>query len=208
MATITPNKTDGIEIIAHALATHPTTIKSSEQNVATKVAVKLFMYHGPIEAAANTNPGKFQVQFNHNNAGAGLNEEWITQHEFVTNDGTPSDEDPDATEPIGETVIAVTLTAGFALEDLLYFFHSTLANSEWAELRKLTTDTSITIVDGLTNEQTAAATTLFNDASLFVATFDLRSVENYRVVWSHEGATGADCHIKVFAVTYDSDNSA
>ncbi len=166
------------------------------------------MYHGYIEAAADTNPGKFKVQVRPDAGGSAVNEHWITFAEFLAKGTTPADEDLDATEPVGEKVIAVTLTAGFVAEDLLYIHHSTLASSEWAECQEVVTDTSIDLIDGLTTEQTAAASTIFNDASKFVCPLNLNAMESYRVIWSHEGGTGADGHVLALAITHDSDVSA
>jgi hypothetical protein len=48
---------------------------------------------------------------------------------------------------------------------------------------------------------------IWNDASKFVLWLDLNGIESFRVVWTHEGTTGANAHIKALAVTYDSDTS-
>ena len=194
-------------VLAHQAAAHPVTIVGPSIATLTKRAVTIFMYHGYIEAGADDDPGKFKVQVRPDAGDGSVNEHWITVAEFLAKGTTPADEDPDETEPIGEKVIAVTLTAGFVAEDLLYFHHSTLANSEWAECQQIVTDTSIDLIDGLTNEQTAAATTIFNDASKFVCALNLNANESYRVIWSHEGGTGMDGHVKALAITHDSDTS-
>ena len=207
MATITPNKTDSISVIPHQAATHPVTIVGSTIDVSTKRAVLIFMYHGYVEATADTNPGKFQVQVRPDNGSGSVNEHWITVAEYVAKGTTPSDEALDATEPVGETVIALTLTASFAAEDLVYFPNSTLADGEWGQIQEVATDASITLIEGLTNEQDIAALVL-NDASRFVCALNLETVKAFRVIWTHEDATGANAEIKVLGVTYDSDNSA
>jgi hypothetical protein len=63
------------------------------------------------------------------------------------------------------------------------------------------------MVDGLTNEQTSSSV-IWNDARKWVVPIDLRSVESFRVVWMHEGATGANGHVKAIAITHDSETSA
>lgn len=113
-----------------------------------------------------------------------------------------------ATEPAAETVMAVASTTGFAIGDLLYIQDTgTLADSEWAVERSQVTNTSITLVDGLTTQKDNADV-IWNDSSLWVIDVDLSACESFRVVWSHEGATGANGHVKVVGTTYDSDTSA
>lgn len=208
MATITPNKTDSVVVLAHTNVDHPTTLVGSSIAALTKRSVTIFMYHGYREAGqADTNPGKFKVQIRPNAGDGSVNEHWKTIAEYVAKGTTPSDEALDATEPVGETVIALTLTATYVAEDLVYFANATEANAEWAEIITVVTDATIEIMNGLTNEQ-ASGTVVFNDATAFVCPLDLNANESYRVVWSHEGAVGANGAVLALAITHDSDNSA
>jgi hypothetical protein len=206
MATITPNKTDSVDLITHQAATHPTTLVGSSINCATKRAAVLFLYHAYVEATADTNPGKFLVQVRPDDGAGSVNEHWITVAEFAAKGTTPDTENMTATEPIGETVMAVASTTGFLAEDELYIQNTTLANSEWAKCRTFASNTSITLIDGLTVQQTNTSV-IWNDASKFVLWLDLNGIESFRVVWTHEGTTGANAHIKALAITYDSDTS-
>ena len=208
MATITPNKTDSVAVLAHQAATHPTTIVGSAQDCRTKRSVTIFLYHGYVEAAADTNPGKFKIQIRPDAGDGSVNEHWITVAEFEAKGTTPDTEGMTATEPAGETVLAVADTTGFVAEDLLYIQDAgTLANSEWAECQEVVSNTSINILSGLTNEKDSSDV-IWNDASVFVCHLDLNAVESFRIVWMHEGATGANGHVKALAITHDSDNSA
>lgn len=207
MATIQPNKTDSVSVLTHQAATHPITIVGSSISALTKRAVLIFMYHAYVEAAADTNPGKFKVQVRPDAGDGSVNEHWITVAEYVAKGTTPDTEAMTATEPIGETVLAVASTTGFVAEDLLYIQDAgTLADSEWAECQEIVTNTSIDVIDGLTVAKDSADV-IWNDASKFVCALDLHANESYRVVWSHEGATGANGHVKALAITYDSDDS-
>jgi hypothetical protein len=208
MSTATPNKTDSVEVLAHQAATHPTTIVGSAIDCRTKRAAVVFLFHGYVEATADTNPGKFLVQVRPDAGDGTATEHWITVVELPAKGTTPDTEAMTATEPVAETVMAVAATAGFAVEDELYIQDTTtLADSEWAKLRTLTTNTSLTLVDGLT-VQKDSADVIWNDASKFVVSLDLNGIESFRVVWTHEGATGANGHVKALAITYDSDNIA
>lgn len=206
MPIITPVKTDSVEVLAHQAAVHPTTIVGSAVDCRTKRGATLCLYHGYVEAAADTNPGKFLVQVRPDDGAGSVNEHWVTVFELPAKGTTPDTEAMTATEPAGETVMAVASTTGFVVEDELYIQDTgTLADSEWAKLRSLVSNTSLTLVDGLTTQKDSADV-IWNDASKYVVHLDLNGIESFRVVWMHEGATGANGHVKALATTYDSDD--
>lgn len=208
MSTATPNKTDSGSALTHQAATHPTTLKGSAVDCRTKRAATIFLYHGYVEAAADTNPGKFLVQIRPDAGDGSVNENWVTVVELPAKGTTPDTEAMTATEPQGETVMAVSSTTGFVAEDELYIQDTgTLADSEWAKCQEVVSNTSIDLVDGLANQKDSSDV-IWNDASKFVVTLDLNAVESFRVVWMHEGATGANGHVKADYITYDSDNIA
>lgn len=207
MATITPNKTDSVEVLAHQAVTHPVSVVGSAIDCRTKRAAVIHMYHGYVEATADTNPGSFLVQVRPDDGAGAVNEHWITIAEYTVKGTTPDTEAMTATEPAGETVLAIASSTGFAIRDLLYIQDTTtLADSEWGEARSIVTNTSITLYDGLTTQKDSADV-IWNDASKFVCALDLNGMESFRVIWTHEGATGANGHVKAIAVTYDSDTS-
>lgn len=208
MATVTPNKTDSVEVLSHQAATHPVTIVGSAIDCRTKIGATLFLYHGYVEATADTNPGKFKVQIRPDAGDGSATEHWITVAEVTARGTTPDTEAMTATEPVGETVLAVASTTGFVAEDLLYVQDTgTLADSEWAECQEIVTNTNIQLVDGLTTQKDSSDV-VWNDATKRTIYLDLTGVESFRVIWMHEGATGANGHIKVLAITHDSDNIA
>lgn len=200
MATIT--KTQGAEILTHALVTHPSSVYGGAQDVSTKLGATIFMYAGFVEAAVNTNPGSFIIQVSAASSG---NEDWVDVAKFTVGEtGTPADEALAAAEPIGETVLAVAATAGFAALDDIYIQNSaTLANSEWAKVEQIVTDVSIDITDGLTVAKDGEDT-IFNGADRFSMYLDLAGIGRLRVIFMHEGAAGANMHVKALMVTGDS----
>jgi hypothetical protein len=100
--------------------------------------------------------------------------------------------------------LAVALTAGFVANDILYIQDTgTLADSEWARCREIVTDTTIDLVDGLTNQKDNSDV-IWNDADMFSCQLDLTSVGRIRVVFQAEGATSVNCHIKAMAIYGDS----
>lgn len=208
MATATPNKTDSVEVLAHQAATHPITIVGSAISCLTKRAATIFLYHGYVEATADTNPGKFLVQVRPDAGDGSVHEHWITVVELTAKGTTPDTETLSGSEAQGQTVLGVASTTGFVAEDELYIQDTgTVADSEWAKCQEVVSNTSIDILDGLTNAKDNADI-VWNDASKFVVSLDLNGIESFRVVWMHEGATGANGHVKAVAITYDSDNIA
>jgi hypothetical protein len=198
MATITKSY---VLALAHQAVTHPATIVGSALDVSTKLGITLLLFHASVEAVANTNPGKFLVQIS---GAASGNEDWVTIHEFNATVSTADTEAMTATEPIGEKALAVAATAGFVANDILYIQDAgAIADSEWGRCREIVTDTTIDLVDGLTNQKDSSDV-IWNDADMFTCQLDLTSVGRVRVVFQHEGATGANCHVKAMAIYGDS----
>ena len=200
MATVTPNKTADVAILAHTAITHPDTVVGSAQDVSAKTGMALIIvFHSSVEAAANTNSGIFLIQVSGSASG---NEDWATIAQIATTVSTADTEAMTATEPIGETVLAVASTTGFVQSDYLYIQNTTLADSEWGRCQEIVANTSINLIDGLTNQQTNTSV-IWNDCDVIPVQIDLTGVTRIRVVFQHEGATGANCHVKALMVTGD-----
>lgn len=189
-------------IISHQAVTHPATVKSSVLNVATVFQATLWLFAAFVEAAANTNPAKWYIQGSAQTSG---DEDWVRLATIeISETGTPATEALTATEPSAETVLAVASTTGFAARDEIYVQDAgTLIDSEWAELQKIATNVSVTLIDGLTNGKDSSDF-IWGSAQRDAPTFNVESYKRIRVVFSHEGAAGANMHIKVDAVEEDS----
>lgn len=193
-------KTQDIVALTHQAVTHPDTVVGSALDVTTKFAATIILFHALVEAAANTNAGTFIVQISGSASG---NEDWAPLARFTPNNGTADTEAMTATEPIGETSLAVASTTGFVAGDILYIQDTgTLADSEWARCREIVTDNSIHLIDGLTTAKDSADV-IWNDANIFVCQVDLSAVGRLRVVFQHEGTVGANVHVKALMVTGD-----
>lgn len=189
----TNNITENIEILEHQAVTHPNTVVGADYDVATVTKVTIMLYHASIEAVANTNPGTFGIQISPSSGG---NEDWATAYKFDAKISTADTEAMTATEPVGEKALAVALTAGFVAKDNLYIQDAgTLANSEWAKCREIVTDTTIDLVDGLTNAKDSSDV-IWNDADIFICSLDVSAISRVRVIFMHEGAAGVNCHVK------------
>jgi hypothetical protein len=187
--------------LAHQAVTHPATVVGSVLDVSTKLAMTLVLFHASIEAAANTNPGKFLIQVS---GAASGNEDWATPYEFDATISTADTEAMTASEAAGVTELAVAATAGFAANDILYIQDTTVvADGEWGRCQKISTDAFIKLIDGLTNAKDNADV-IWNDADIWTCQLDLTSIGRVRVVFQHEGTAGANCHIKADAIYGDS----
>lgn len=199
MASLT--KTAGIAILAHQAITHPATVNGSAQDISTKMVATIILFHASVEATANTNPGSFLIQVSGSASG---DEDWATLQEVTAPATTSDTENMTATEPSTETVLAVASTTGFLASDLLYIQDTgTLADSEWNRCKRIVSNTSIDLIDGLTNQKDNADV-IWNDALVAAFTYDVSAYTRIRVVFTHEGATGANCHVKALMVTADS----
>jgi len=207
MAIIKPDKSNSIVVLAHQAVTHPVTVVGSSIDVVTKRSVTIFLYHGYVEAVADTDPGRFIIQLRPNPGAGSENEDWVDGPEYVVRGTTPDSEAISGTEAIGQTVIEVASTTGFAALDQLYIQDTgVITDGEWAKCLRFVAGVSIDLMDGLTVAKDSSDI-IFNDAIEFISPLNVTAIESYRVIWSHEGATGANGHIKAFAVTHDSDTS-
>jgi hypothetical protein len=176
-------------------------VKGAAQDVSTKISATILCFHASVQAVENTNPGKFLVQVSGSSSG---DEDWATIAEFTAQVSTADTEALTATEPAAETVLAVASTTGFVAGDWVYIQDAgVLADSEWGRLQEVVTDTSLNLIDGLTNGKDASDF-VWNDAEIFIAQLDLSAVGRLRVVFQHEGAAGANAHVKALMVTADS----
>ncbi len=195
------SKTQGTLILNHQAVTHPDTVKGAAQDVSTKLAATIILFHASVEATENTNPGRFLVQISGSATG---DEDWATVYEFVATKSIADNEQLTDSEPQGETTLAVASTTGFAANDVLYIQDTgNVVDSEWNRCQKIVTDTSIVLMDGLTNAKDSSDI-VWNDADIFTCQLDLTAVGRLRVIFHHEGATGADCHVMALMVTGDS----
>lgn len=194
MTTSTPAITDDTVFLTHSLITHPTTLIGSAVDVETLWKVQIDLSAGFIEAAANTNPGSFIVQASARSSG---NEDWVDVFtDTIPETGTPADEALTDTENAGVKVLAVAATTGFAaLDDIYILDASVLADSEWAKVEQIVAATSIDITDGLTTGKDSADT-IFGSAYRRSIVLDVMAASRIRVIFMHEGAAGANMHVK------------
>ncbi len=187
-------------LLAHAALTHPgNKVSDGAVNVIGDIGAMVYTNHANVEATANATGVSYLIEIN---AEASNDDHWHTVDEIITGTTAAADEALDATEPVGEVVIAITLTAGFAIDQQIYIVHTTLASSEWARLVDLITDTSITILYGLTTDQTAAASTLWTQAERHATYVNLTGASRLRGTVIHRAATGSNIQFYMSALRF------
>lgn len=189
-----------ITLLSHQLLTHAAdgvSIKGSATSVASNIRGMVYVYHANVETTAQVNGARYKLQGTWNASG---DEDWATLVEFVSNTTAVVTEDLNAVEPVAETVMAVTSTADFAPGDIVYIDDATAtADGEWVEIASLVTNTTYTLVDGLTNAK-AIGDDMYGPAEIFTALVDLSGISRVRMLVQLEGATGANIHLKAHMI--------
>ena len=180
-------------LLVHQAVSNPGTVIGPDHSVQRFDESRIKISHGFSVAAPNTNPATFFTQTSLMNEG---DEDWVTSVPFAVATGTPADEVFTATEPAGGTVIAVAATAGFVAGDFVYIRDAVVADSEWAYIKSIVLDTSITLVDPLTRQHALTTTTMFGSAERIEFKLDVKSILRVRIIYSNEGAVAADTHIR------------
>jgi hypothetical protein len=192
-------------VLAHAVVIHPDSREGSPHSLtAGYLAAVITMWHAFVEAAANTNPGRFSI---YGAYGADA-DDWIHLADFEVTTATPGTEAMTATEPAGEKVLACASTTGFTARNNIYVQDTNAGSptgttgalgspetlSEWHRVDKIVSNTSVDIMVGLANQKDSSDV-LWTDAEYFK--FNVPpGYSRVRVDFSHEGAAGANVHVK------------
>ncbi len=130
------------------------------------------------------------------------NSTWVDLITFVTGTTAAESEAVSGTEAAGSTVIEVASTAnlGTRTEDI-FFKNSTLGNSEWAKLVSIVSNTSITLLDALTNAQTSS--TIYDQAANYILNVPVDGLKRLRlIVDNNYQATGPTVAVKASVTDY------
>ena len=180
--------------ITHAHATDGIRVGSAVP-VADMDEIVLHMRWCGLEETANTSPGYFLVM----GAATTGNHNWSLLDKIYTNASTP------ATQVLGDDtesgpVIELAATAGFTQGNGVYLRDvETESQSSWRQILGMITNTSITVdyalyaaLNGDTDGDAA-----WTPADNFAIVYDVRSLFQINVHFSHQGAVGANGIIQV-----------
>lgn len=200
----TPSQTAGTSVITHQEVTHPESVVSAAIDVSAVIRATLFLFHAFIEIGANTNPQKWLIQTSALTTG---DEDWITlQTVNISFAGTVTTEALTATEPVGETALAVTDASEYASGDGIYIQDAGVAaDSEWGlvDIVDTTPAEFIHLVDGLTNAKDASDF-VFDNPQTNAIPLELEAHSRLRVIYINEGGTAMDTAVKATLTTLDS----
>lgn len=173
---------------------------SSVFDADSRIAGNIFIDCSP--EATNTNGTEFRIETSQKASG---NDTWVLYRSIISTIATVNSSAPDATEPIGETVIAEATTTNLASGQIVFFKNATLGNSEWGRIVAFTASTSFTLLDGLTYEQSATST-WYNRGERFIIPVDFTSVRRIRVVCNNNyvNAGGVAMNWRAALITCDS----
>lgn len=203
MATI--SKTGGIALFsaAHVAVTHGSSAfkLGVEIDVANDLDVSGVLEHAYVEAIANAKPATFFIMANPNDSG---DEGWYKLLQFDTSTIIAPTEVLSGSEAVGQTVLEVASTTGFAIHDIIYVQGATLADGEWHRIIRIVTNTSITIAHGLANAK-VNTDTIWGQAEQFPFSLNVSSYKRLKVDYNNELATtGSNTHIRGTLVRADS----
>lgn len=183
--------------LTHTAVTHPGHVLGAEVTVTDgAIAAYIWLYHGAIEAAANTNPGFFSIMTKPE--AAGTDEGFAEVARLGTLAGTSVFTTINATEAVGQTTLTTISGEGASMTDgeLVYITDATsTADGEWHYvLDKAPSATTVLIAEPLVNAK-ASADEITSLASAFMYVLPLAGVVEWAVYFSHRGGTGANCDV-------------
>lgn len=194
----TPNKTQGVSVLAIQSVSGSSVLISSEVDVSSKFQATLFIRFGRQSASSGGSGANIRVEASYKSSG---NNSWIPLAIFTTNFAAVSDEAVSGAVAAGTNVITVASTTGLTAGDLIFINNVSIANGEWARIKSISVNTSVTVEDNLVNAATGG--TIYDAAELFICQLDLRSIGRIRVVDDASSFTQGHA-IQVDMITLDS----
>lgn len=197
MATVT--KTQGTSLFTAQQLNANSVLKSNVQDVSSKFAATIFINFGLIDTTGVLSSGvEFRLEASARSTG---NDQWFPFITYKTSVLAPESEAVSGAAASGATVINVASTTNLAIGNIILFKNTTIGNSEFARIRALSTNTNITLIDGLTNTQTGS--TIYNRAEKFASSIDLTAIGRIRLV-ADGSNTNKNTLIQAYLITGDS----
>ena len=191
MADYTQSATQSL--LAHQEITHPANVVGSAVDCSTWLAVQIVAWLANIETTANLTSVNIIIQGSIETSG----NDWFDIMRFSGSTTAAVDDVFGENEAIGETVIALASTTGYTVGRLVYIKDATsIATSEWGEVVKIVTNTSITLMDGLIVAKVATDDIVYSQAERFSVCVDCSGLKRIRACVLHQSATGSTIRVK------------
>jgi hypothetical protein len=111
---------------------------------------------------------------------------WHSYATLTSDIAAAADEAVNGTCSAGQNVVGMASTTGFTVGSVVFMDNSTIGNSEWGRIKVVTTNTSVTLEDNLTNAQTGA--TVYGQGQIFrPIPVDCRFLSRIRLVADNTG---------------------
>lgn len=183
-------------LLAHQEITHPANVVGTAVDCSTWISAQITAWLANIETTVNATGVAFILQGSIETSG----NDWFDLVRFTGSTTAAETEALTATEPIGETVLAMAATANLTVGDIIYVKDETgVAESEWGEIVAVATNASITLMDGLITEK-VANDDVYDQAQRFSALVLCDGLKRIRACVVHQAATGSDIRVKCTAV--------
>jgi len=154
-----------------------TQLISSDIDVSTKLAAQFFINLGRRAATAAGAGVRIRIEGTSQPSGDGY---WVPLAEYLTDFVAAEAEALTGTVAAGQKVLTMASTANLLQQQIIFIDNGTIGNSEWARIKSLVANVSVTIEDNLLNAQTGA--TIYNKAEMWAPTLDVSAVKRLRIV--------------------------
>lgn len=203
MATL--SKTQNTDLVAFAELSSTAVTVGTAVDVSTKAAAQVLVWFGRCAATALTQPFEWRIETAIASSGS-TPTVWVPFAVGGSNVAAAADEAVSGTCNSGQKVIAMASTTGFSTTpqnagQLIFIRNTTAANSEWARVNLLTSNTSVTVEENLVNAQTGS--TVYGDAQFWSVYVPLDGVGRIRGV-ANNSASGQTVAFRMAMVTFDS----
>lgn len=198
----TPSKTQATSLVALQSLASGSVLVSNVVDVSTKFAGMAYVHFGRRATTALTAGCSFRIEASAKSSGDGF---WFPLYTWSSQVAAALSMTVTGTNNAGQNVLQATTTPAYVAGDLIYIDNTTIANSEFQRIKVVTTNTSVTLEDNLTNAQNNPAATTFNKAEWWGVPLDLSGVGRVRlVVDAASGPTGQNVAVEAFLTTLDS----
>jgi hypothetical protein len=188
-------KTTSNIISLQALTSAPRQVISSVLDLSSAYGATIGVRIGRAVETALTLPVIVRVELSMADSGNGY---WIPVYTVQGATTAAASEALTGTEAIGSTVLECASTTGFAVGDIILIKNSTVGNSEWARVAVVTTNTSLTVEEGIIAVQTGS--TVYNQGELYHFPIDgMTGAKRARVVVDGSGA-GQDFVVDAYGI--------
>lgn len=155
-------KTGSLTLLALQSVAASSVAVGTAVDVSTKMGGLVYVRFGRRSATAAGAGANIRLEAS--NAASGDNT-WYPWNVFTSAFAAAEAEAVSGTVAAGATAITVAATANLTAGDVIFIDNGTIGNSEWARIRTITTNTSVTVEDALVNAATGA--TIYDSAEIY-----------------------------------------